>query len=450
MQSTFEIFVTLLLYAISILAVLALIIRAYYMYISLWGFSKKDQVYDQYEDYLKFIILVPAHNEGSVMKTTIENHTSIEYDNELFEIHYLADNCTDNTADIAREAVAVGGRTNFNIHVRDEENPDKKGKPHALHWLMNKLNDTTGFYGKFDMLVILDADNHVDSNILSEINSQYLSAEHKPLAIQTYLDSKNGNNYIAKGYKYSYRVQNRFYQLAKHRKGINAAIGGTGFAVDVNYLEGIGGFTLKSLTEDLELQTTITLNGGTILWNHNVRIYDEKPTKTYQSFVQKSRWAQGHWWVAFTYGGKMFTSIFTSKDKTTRKNRIDNLVYLFSMTTTLQFMVFLLYTLVSIVLFFTDNAKFEIGLYTLIYRVAVFVFLTGYFLLQVSYSIRADGKLDDEKRMSILRTVGSSFCVWFGGLVYMFSQVKGLMFWRNQKVWKKTEHMIQEVQDFED
>lgn len=37
--------------------------------------------------------------------------------------------------------------------------------------------------------MILDADNHVDSNVLQELNSQYI-AKDKPEAIQIYLDSK--------------------------------------------------------------------------------------------------------------------------------------------------------------------------------------------------------------------------------------------------------------------
>ena len=68
-----------------------------------------------------------------------------------------------------------------------------------------------------------------------------------------------------------------------------------------------------SLTEDFELQIESTCEGKRILWNHNVRIYDEKPTAFRASFRQRTRWAQGHWFVAFKNTGKLFRALFQKK-----------------------------------------------------------------------------------------------------------------------------------------
>lgn len=65
-----------------------------------------------------------------------------------------------------------------------------------------------------------------------------------------------------------------------------------------------------SLTEDFELQIEATCDGKRILWNNNVRIYDEKPTRFYASFRQRTRWAQGHWFVAFKNTGRLFRALF--------------------------------------------------------------------------------------------------------------------------------------------
>lgn len=73
-----------------------------------------------------------------------------------------------------------------------------------------------------------------------------------------------------------------------------------------------------SLTEDFELQIESTCEGKRILWNHNVRIYDEKPTAFRASFRQRTRWAQGHWFVAFKNTGKLFRALFQRKDPLSR------------------------------------------------------------------------------------------------------------------------------------
>ena len=48
------------------------------------------------------------------------------------------------------------------------------------------------------------------------------------------------------------------------------------------------------------MEIEIVKSGGIILWNHHAKIYDEKPDSLKVSLRQRTRWAQGHWYVAFT------------------------------------------------------------------------------------------------------------------------------------------------------
>ena len=130
-----------------------------------------------------------------------------------------------------------------------------------------------------------------------EVNSQFLD-KGRPDLIQCYLGAKNKSGAVAWFYYTSYTVTNRFFQLAKHRLRLNCSVGGTGYAITTSYLKERGGWTTASLTEDIEIQVEATLDGRRILWNHNTRVYDEKPTSFRASVRQKTRWAQGHWFVA--------------------------------------------------------------------------------------------------------------------------------------------------------
>lgn len=51
----------------------------------------------------KFAMVIPAHNEEMVLGELLDNLKILKYPKELYDIYVIADNCTDRTADIARE-----------------------------------------------------------------------------------------------------------------------------------------------------------------------------------------------------------------------------------------------------------------------------------------------------------------------------------------------------------
>ncbi len=226
----------------------------------------------------------------------------------MYDIYVVNDNSTDRTGAICEEKGMKYVNTSEQLFPREGV-----GKPAGLQYALRHL----GFdklTEKYDCLMILDADNHVDSNVLQELNSQYI-AKDKPEAIQIYLDSKNSATNLSLGYAMSYYLTNRFFQLAKYRLGLPNAIGGTGFIVKMEYLMKHGGFRFDSLTEDLELEMEIVKDNGRVLWNHFVRVYDEKPDNFKISIKQRTRWSQGHWYVAFTNFKPMVKNCLLKKGK---------------------------------------------------------------------------------------------------------------------------------------
>ena len=68
----------------------------------------------------RFAIIIPAHNEAEVVGRTVkELLTKQDYPRELYDVFVCADNCTDDTAKIAREAGAI-------VYERFESDPKKK------------------------------------------------------------------------------------------------------------------------------------------------------------------------------------------------------------------------------------------------------------------------------------------------------------------------------------
>lgn len=269
--------------------------------VSLFGYRKNAKTYQDHQPQMRFLILVPAHNEEVVIGDIIRNLSHMDYPRELYDFYILADNCTDRTAEVAR---SLGAQV-LEFHRESEDSPT--GKPIALQKALNALH---GYQEQYDLVMFFDADNLIDRNLFAEVNSQYVDAQGKADIIQCYLGAKNRRGLVAMFYYMSYTITNRFFQFAKDRMGLNCVVGGTGFAVSAKYLHERGGWTAMSLTEDFELQVAATCEGRRILWNHTVRIYDEKPTSFRASFRQRVRWAQGHWFVAFRNTRRLFAALW--------------------------------------------------------------------------------------------------------------------------------------------
>ncbi len=415
-----------------VLLMITMFFAAYYAFIGVIGLFVRKRKYSIIEDKSKFCIFVPCHNEETVVGATVENYAKIQYNPELFDIYFLADNCSDQTAEKAKEAIEKSGMKNFYVLERNVDDPTKKGKPHALNWGIQTLEAEDNFYNKYDMFMILDADNFVDAEILRHVNSQYWSIKEKkrPVMIQTYLDSKNKNNIIARGYFAAYRCTNGFFQLPRYRLGLVPAIGGTGFAMTTGFLKELGGFTCKSLTEDLEIQTIATLKGKRIAYNHYVRIYDEKPTGLKQSAVQKTRWAQGHWYVFFKYGWRMFLHMFHPKEIKLFFKRFDNFVYLSSMAFMLLSWIVMFF---SIGFFIVGERGFSMYIPSII--------LSAFSILLFPISALLDGT-KEEKRRVLIDFFPNLLGAVIHTVIYFYANIMGLLHCGNQKVWRKTAHKV--------
>lgn len=261
----------------------------YYFILAFFGFKRKSEN-KNYTPTKKFAMIVAAHNEEVVIGKLIESMLNQNYPRELFDIFVIADNCTDNTAKIARK---------YGVYVYERFNKEQKGKGYALEWMFDKIFK---MQKKYDAVAIFDADNLVSKNWCKEINSKMLEGYK---VVQGYIDSKNPNDsWIASSYSIAFWTQNRMYQLARSNVGLSNQIGGTGFAIDVDILKKFG-WGATCLTEDLEFSCKLILNDEKVGWAHDAIIYDEKPLTLKQSWVQRRRWMQGFTDVASRYFFKL-------------------------------------------------------------------------------------------------------------------------------------------------
>jgi len=264
-------------------------ITCYYLILGLIGLFRKEEK-KNYTPKNKFALLIAAHNEEVVIGSLIESMLKLDYPKNMYDIFVIADNCTDDTAKIAK---------GYDVNVCERFAKDKRGKGYALDWMFEKLFNMDKQY---DAVAIFDADNLVHKNFLKEINSK-LQDGYK--VVQGYIDSKNpDDSWISAAYSIAFWTQNRMFQLARANVRFSNQIGGTGFAIETSTLKKLG-WGATCLTEDLEFTCKLVLNGEKVGWAHDAIIYDEKPLKLMQSWTQRKRWMQGFTDVASRYFFKL-------------------------------------------------------------------------------------------------------------------------------------------------
>ena len=258
----------------------------------------------------KFMAIIPAHNEENVIRNLIESLKEQDYPKELYDIYVIADNCSDATADIAKEAGAI-------VYKRFDEQNKTKGA--ALNWFLHQKIEEDADY---DAFCVFDADNIVDKNFIKNMNKKLCQGEE---IVQGYRDIKNPtDSWISAGYAIFYWMMNRFYHLARYNLGLSPLINGTGFMVKFDVIKPNGWQTV-TLTEDIEFSLINIAKGRKLGWATDAIVYDEQPVGFKQSWSQRSRWTVGHIQCMKNYTKDLAKGV---KDHKTLMN-FDGLLYMF-------------------------------------------------------------------------------------------------------------------------
>ncbi len=251
----------------------------YQLMVSLCSLVKlKDKPLLVNKDY-RFMAIIPAHNEEEVIANLVESLKNQTYNKDLYDIYVIADNCTDNTAKIAKEAGAI---------VYERFDIVNKTKGHALNWFLSqKIKENA----PYDAFFIFDADNIVDKDFIKNMNKKLCQGED---VVQGYRDIKNPtDSWVTAGYALFYWTMHRFYHLARYNLGLSPLLNGTGFMVRFDVIKP-NGWDTETLTEDIEFSLKRIIKGKKLGWATDAIVYDEQPVGFKQSWSQRSRWTVGH------------------------------------------------------------------------------------------------------------------------------------------------------------
>jgi cellulose synthase/poly-beta-1,6-N-acetylglucosamine synthase-like glycosyltransferase len=219
-------------------------------------------------------ILIPAHNEKLTIERTIDSLLQAAEKSQDIDIYVIADNCSDNTAELARKT---------SITVLERHNLHLKGKGAALQWAMQIIAEKD-----YDYTLIVDADSIVNDafflelrHCLYESNSEVVQSRYEGIA--------NDHSSIKRLAMLGFNVLRARGRVVL---GGSAGIMGNGFIVSKAALKRVP-FRANSIVEDLEYHLRLVESDVKVAFCDGARIYGEMPNDDAASDIQSSRWEGG-------------------------------------------------------------------------------------------------------------------------------------------------------------
>lgn len=261
----------------------------------------------------KYGICIAARNEEKVIGNLIDSINKQDYPKNLYKIFVVADNCTDNTAKIAREKGAICYERNDSEH---------RTKGYALQFLFKKI-DKDYKVDSFEGYFIFDADNLLKSNYISKMNDAF---DEGCKIITSYRNTKNfDENWVSSTYALHWIRSIRTNHRARSILRLATNIQGTGFLFSNEIVK--NGWKYTSLTEDRALTADAVAQGYQITYQDDAEFYDEQPVSLKVALRQRLRWSKGHLQAFAESGPYLFINIFFGKKyiKTNWNKKEENL-----------------------------------------------------------------------------------------------------------------------------
>ena len=247
----------------------------------------------------KYAILIAARNEKNVIGNLLDSINKQDYPSDLITTFVVADNCTDNTAEIARKHGAV---------CYERFDTEHRTKGFALEFLLDKIEEDYGRMS-FEGYFIFDADNLLNTDYISRMNDAF---DEGCKIITSYRNTKNfDENWISSTYALHWIRSIRANHRARSVLRLATNIQGTGFLFTNEIVK--NGWHYTSLTEDRALTADAVAQGYQITYNDAAMFYDEQPTSLKVALRQRTRWSKGHLQAFVESGPYLFINIFLGK-----------------------------------------------------------------------------------------------------------------------------------------
>lgn len=360
-------------------------------------------------DYKPFItIMIPAHNEGIVIKNTVENITTVDYDN--YELILIDDRSEDNTAEVIKQIAEEHPHIKYLIREKD-----------AFPGKSAVLNDALKM-AKGEAILVFDADARIKPDFIKNLLPKLEPEDVGAVQARKVISNRNDN--------FLTRCQDNEMALDTHfqigRDAVKGAVElrGNGELIKRKALEDIGGWNNYTITDDLDMSTRMQIKGWDIRFCPEVSVYEEGVMKIVPLIRQRRRWIEG----SIRRYLENFWAVLFSKDMSLRVS-LDMTAYICEFILPFWFFSEIGFQIFRYIKYDENQVLSSLALSVLIF----FFFWTG-----LLYSLR---KYNHLKPMENLRqsfeTCVYLLVLWFPIVTFIVFKI---IFTKKTMDWGKTQH----------
>ena len=378
--------------------------------------------FEEANDYYKFGILVPARNESKVIENILKSFKKLDYPRDKFEVFVIVETPDDPTVQIVE-------RYGFKIVLRGDLT-NRRTKGFALDDAYHFIKDN-GY--EFDAYMIFDADNVVSSDYLKHMNNVKHHGYQIGVGYRNFTNATK--NWVCSTSATLFSFMNQFTSRGRSYLFDKATLTGTGYYIDADIVDSVGGWIWNGMTEDVELTNYCYYHNVKMIYYPHARYFDEQPEDSKTLHKQHIRWVWGFFAdkSRFKTGGK----VYEPKSKWNR--RISIWEYLMSIYPFLIMVIVLCLSacatlVLSIVAGFIEP---ESAAFIFAHSLYQFVLIYIVFMFVAAFTLAVDNKnLKFSVKQSIIIVL--TYFFFFGDFLFAF--LDGLFHKSKRTVWKEIEH----------
>ena len=244
---------------------------SYLLFFAIFSQKKQDSHYRPARKKHRILVLFPAYKEDRVIIDSVRSFLEQDYPSELFTVAVISDGMSKDTDEQLRQlSVMVLNATYQN-----------STKAAALNLAIEHFGNSS-----FDIVAILDADNHTQPDFLSIMNDAYDFGIH---AVQAHRTTKGGDAEVAILDSVSEEINNAIFRAGHVRFGLSSALIGSGMAFDYEWFaRSIS--KVSTAGEDKELELLLLKDEIFIDYMPNLYVYDQKTSTSTGYYHQRRRW----------------------------------------------------------------------------------------------------------------------------------------------------------------
>lgn len=241
-------------------------------------------------------VLVPAHNESSLIVATLDSIRPQLLEGDRLLV--VADNCSDDTAVLARAAGA---------EVVERRNEQQRGKGYALDFGVRHLASDAP-----DVMIIVDADSLASEGSIERLALCCINSG-RPVQALYLMHAPAGSGLKVQLAEFAWCVKNRVRPQGWARLGLPCSLMGSGMAFvwkDLALIDLASGH----IVEDLKMGLDFCRSGKPPLFCPDARVTSYFPRSDEGLSIQRKRWEHGHLGVILGDAPKLMVEAITRRN----------------------------------------------------------------------------------------------------------------------------------------